>query len=44
VSTELKPGHTALLAEVGEGSTESVDEAVRRHQGRVYREDLTAMG
>jgi uncharacterized membrane protein len=40
VSADLKPGHTALLAEVGEGATEPVDAAVRRHQGRVHRQDL----
>jgi uncharacterized membrane protein len=40
VSAGLDPGHTALIAEVDEGSTESVDGAVRRHQGRVHRQDL----
>jgi uncharacterized membrane protein len=40
VSADLKPGHAALLAEVGEGSPEPIDAAVRRHQGRVYREDI----
>ena len=40
VSAGLDPGHTALIAEVDEGSTEPVDGAVRRHQGRVHRQDL----
>jgi uncharacterized membrane protein len=44
VSRDLDPGRSALIVEAAEGSTEPVDEAVRRHQGRVYREDLTTMG
>ena len=40
VSAGLDPGHTALIAELSEGSTEPVDGAVRRHQGRVHRQDL----
>jgi uncharacterized membrane protein len=40
VSMDLEPGQSALVAEVDEGSTEPVDAAVQRHQGRVHREDL----
>jgi uncharacterized membrane protein len=40
VSYNLKPGHSALIAEVGEGSTEPVDAAVTQHHGRIYREEL----
>src|SRR5262245_50466137 len=41
VSADVDPGRTALIAEITEGSTEPVDGAVQRHQGRVHREDLT---
>jgi uncharacterized membrane protein len=44
VSADLDPGHTALIAEVDEGSTEPVDRAVQRHAGRVHRQDLTGLG
>ena len=40
VSTQLNPGETALIAEVGEGSTESIDRIVALHGGRVYRSEL----
>ena len=37
VSTQLNPGETALIAEIDEGSTESIDRIVALHGGRVYR-------
>jgi uncharacterized membrane protein len=40
VSTELNPGKTALIAEVDEGSTESIDRIVAMHGGRVYRSEV----
>ena len=40
VSTQLYPGDTALIAEVDEGSTESIDRIVALHGGRVYRSEL----
>jgi uncharacterized membrane protein len=40
VSTQLNPGETALIAEVEEGSTESIDQIVALHGGRVYRSEL----
>ena len=40
VSTQLNPGETALIAEVEEGSTESIDRIVALHGGRVYRSEL----
>ena len=40
VSTQLNPGETALIAEVEEGSTESIDRIVAMHRGRVYRSEL----
>jgi uncharacterized membrane protein len=40
VSTQLHPDETALIAEVDEGSTESVDRIVAMHGGRVYRSEL----
>jgi uncharacterized membrane protein len=40
VSTELNPGETALIAEVDEGSTESIDRIVAMHGGRVYRSEV----
>src|SRR5262249_47426210 len=40
VSTQLNPGETALIAEVDEGSTESIDRIVAMHGGRVYRSEV----
>jgi uncharacterized membrane protein len=40
VSTQLNPGETALIAEVEEGSTESIDRIVALHGGRVYRSEM----
>ncbi|HEU5100635.1 MAG TPA: hypothetical protein VFU22_16510 [Roseiflexaceae bacterium] len=40
VSTQLEAGETALIAEVDEGSTESIDQAVRMHGGRAYRSEI----
>jgi uncharacterized membrane protein len=40
VSYNLKPGHSALVAEIEEGSTEAVDTEVAKHNGRIYREEL----
>jgi len=40
VSTELSPGKTALIAEVDEDSTESIDRIVALHGGRVYRSEV----
>ncbi len=40
VSYNLKPGNSALIAEVEEGSTEPVDAAVKSQGGRIYREEL----
>jgi uncharacterized membrane protein len=40
VSTQLNPGETALIAEVDEGSTESIDRIVALHRGRVYRSEV----
>ncbi len=40
VSTQLNPGETALIAEVDEGSTESIDRIVVLHGGRVYRSEI----
>src|SRR5215510_281008 len=39
-STQLNPGETALIAEVDEGSTESIDRIVALHGGRVYRSEV----
>jgi uncharacterized membrane protein len=41
VSYNLKPGHSALIAEIDEGSTEPVDNAVTAKGGRIYREELS---
>jgi uncharacterized membrane protein len=41
VSYNLKPGHSALIAEIEEGSTEPVDTAVTGNGGRIYREELS---
>jgi uncharacterized membrane protein len=41
VSGRLLPGHAALVAEVEEYSTQSVDEAVWRHGGVVFRHPTT---
>jgi uncharacterized membrane protein len=40
-ATYLLPGKTAVVAEVEEGSTTPIDDAVRRHGGIVYREAIT---
>jgi uncharacterized membrane protein len=40
VSTQLDSGETALIAEVDEGSTESIDRIVAMHGGRVYRSEV----
>lgn len=40
-ATYLLPGKTAVVAEVEEGSTAPIDDAVRRHGGIVYRETVT---
>jgi len=40
VSTEINPGDTALIAEVEEGSTESIDRIIAMHSGRVYRSEV----
>jgi uncharacterized membrane protein len=40
VSTQLNPGETALIVEVEEGSTESIDRIVALHGGRVYRTEV----
>jgi len=40
VSTQLNPGETALIAEVDEDSTESIDRIVSLHGGRVYRSEV----
>jgi uncharacterized membrane protein len=40
VSTQLNPGETALIAEVDEGSTESIDRIVALHGGRIYRSEI----
>ena len=40
VSTQINPGETALIAEVDEGSTESIDRIVALHGGRVYRSEI----
>ncbi len=40
VSTQLNPGETALIAEVDEGSTESIDRIVVLHGGRFYRSEI----
>ena len=40
VSTQINPGDTALIAEVDEGSTESIDRIVTLHGGRVYRSEF----
>ena len=40
VSTQLNPGETALMAEVDEDSTESIDRIVSLHGGRVYRSEV----
>jgi peptide/nickel transport system permease protein len=40
-ATYLLPGKTAVVAEVEEGSTGSIDAAVMRHGGIVYREPVT---
>jgi uncharacterized membrane protein len=42
VSRDLAPDHSALIVELSEGSTEPVDGAVQRFQGRVHRRDLAA--
>lgn len=38
VTGRLLPGHTALVAEVDEDSTQPVDEAVWRHGGVIFRQ------
>jgi uncharacterized membrane protein len=40
VSAALNPGQSALIAEIDEGSTDSVDRAVMESSGRIYREDV----
>ncbi|MFL5806395.1 MAG: hypothetical protein ACJ8CR_32290 [Roseiflexaceae bacterium] len=40
VSTQLNPNETALIAEVDEGSAESIDRIVALHGGRVYRSEV----
>src|SRR5262245_56468924 len=40
VSTQIYPGETALLAELDEGSTVSIDRIVARHGGRVSRSEI----
>ena len=40
VGRALEPGLTAILAEIEEGSTEPVDEVVKRYGGRVNRSEL----
>jgi uncharacterized membrane protein len=40
VSTQLNPGETALIAEVDEGPTQSIDRIVSLHGGRVYRSEV----
>jgi uncharacterized membrane protein len=40
-ATYLLPGKTAVVAEVEEGSTGPIDDAVARHGGIVYREAIT---
>ena len=40
VSTQLNPGETALIAEVEEDSTESIDQIVALYGGRVYRSEV----
>ena len=40
-ATYLLPGKTAVVAEVEEGSTTPIDDAVLRHGGIVYREPVT---
>ena len=40
VSTQLNPGETALIAEIDEGSTESIDRVVALHGGRIYRSEI----
>src|SRR5262245_19943373 len=40
VTTQLDPGDTALIVEVDEGSTESIDRAVSMYGGRIYRSEL----
>jgi uncharacterized membrane protein len=40
VSHDLEPGQSALIAEIGEGSTEPVNAVVTRHQGRIHRATL----
>jgi uncharacterized membrane protein len=39
VTTEMRPGMTALIVEAEEGSTRPVDEIVRLGGGHVYRQD-----
>jgi uncharacterized membrane protein len=40
VGSKIEPGQTVLLAELDEGSTQPLDDAVSRHGGRVYRSDI----
>ena len=40
VATQLYPGDSALIVEVGEGSTEPTDRAVLMYGGRIYRTEL----
>jgi uncharacterized membrane protein len=40
VRSRMRPGTTALVAEVEEGSTEPIDQAVARHGGSIYRTPL----
>jgi uncharacterized membrane protein len=40
-ATYLLPGKTAVVAEVEEGSTTPIDQAVARHGGIIYREAIT---
>jgi uncharacterized membrane protein len=41
VSSCLLPGHSALVGEVEEHSTQPVDEAVWRHGGVIFRQPVT---
>ena len=38
VTTEMRPGMTAIVVEADEKSTRSVDDIVARHGGQVYRQ------
>jgi uncharacterized membrane protein len=41
VGSKMDPGKSALIVEVDEGSTEPIDSAVARRNGKVYRSDLS---